>query len=294
MWLQLWFIFAKFFLSIFMSQTDLNGVLLRGAMFILSEDQIVSILSQSGFSMPPNGSAKILDIGAGDGHCTARIQTALKRLDGGSLPHMHVTETSWIMRKRLAKYENFSLVEVPDVKNLTNMDLVTCLNVLDRCADPHLMLTDIHNILSPNGGRAMLALVLPYYHYVESSKYILEYMSIIHSNTSSTPFLQTRPICLCDRCCRIGRTTTRAARSAVIAASTSATTISGGRASRRRRASSSTCCKTRASKWRPGRRPRTCARETFDNPSTGSSISSSWCRRCRGPSSSDHGRSSGK
>lgn len=174
MWLQLWFIFAKFFLSIFMSQTDLNGVLLRGAMFILSEDQIVSILSQSGFSMPPNGSAKILDIGAGDGHCTARIQTALKRLDGGSLPHMHVTETSWIMRKRLAKYENFSLVEVPDVKNLTNMDLVTCLNVLDRCADPHLMLTDIHNILSPNGGRAMLALVLPYYHYVESSKYILE------------------------------------------------------------------------------------------------------------------------
>lgn len=169
LFLQFWFIFAKFFLSLFMTQTDLNGVLLRGSMFILSEDQIVTLLTQSGFQMPVNGSAKILDIGAGDGHCTARIQTALKRLDSGALPHIMVTETSWIMRKRLAKYENFSLVEVPDVKSLQGVDLVSCLNVLDRCADPHQMLADIYNIMSPNG-RAILALVLPYYHYVENSE----------------------------------------------------------------------------------------------------------------------------
>lgn len=150
-----------------MSQTDLNGVLLRGSMFILSEDQISTILTKSGFRLPPNGSAKILDIGAGDGHCTARIQAALK--DGEAVPHVYVTETSWIMRKRLAKYKNFSIVEVPEVKNLSDMDLVSCLNVLDRCSDPHQMLADIHGILSPSG-RAIFALVLPYYHYVESSK----------------------------------------------------------------------------------------------------------------------------
>lgn len=137
-------------------------------MFILSENQIVTMLKKSGFIMPKNGAVQVLDIGAGDGHCTARIQSALKQLDIGTLPHVMVTETSWIMRKRLAKYQNFSIVEVPDVATLQNLDLVACLNVLDRCADPHQMLRDIHNILSPSG-RAIIALVLPYYHYVESN-----------------------------------------------------------------------------------------------------------------------------
>lgn len=108
--LQLWYIVAKFFLSIFMTQTDLNGFLARGSMFILSEDQIGTILNKSGFRLPAHGAANILDIGAGDGHCTARIQNALKQMEGSS-PHILVTETSWIMRKRLAKYDNFSLVE---------------------------------------------------------------------------------------------------------------------------------------------------------------------------------------
>lgn len=167
--LQLWFIFAKFFLSLFFTQTDLNGVLDRGSMFILSEDQIMDMLIKSGFQM--SNVAKVLDIGAGDGHCTQRIQRALSRLhdSGGGLPEVLVTETSWIMRKRLIKYDNFSIVEVNDVSHLRDIKLVSCLNVLDRCADPHQMLTDIHHILS-SSGRAVFALVLPYYHYVESSK----------------------------------------------------------------------------------------------------------------------------
>lgn len=254
MWLQLWFIFAKFWLSIFMNQTDLNGFLSRGSMFILSEDQIVSFLTNSGFSMPSNGAAKILDIGAGDGNCTARIQTALKRLDqSGSLPRVMVTETSWIMRKRLAKYENFSLVEVEDVKGLQDLHLVSCLNVLDRCADPHQMLEDIHNILSPNG-RAILALVLPYYHYVESSKcnpnqtrYTM-YVNLSENLTCTTP-LQIRRTYLFGPCCHTGPTIILGARpAAVIAASTNVSTVSAGRALRRRRESSLTCCTRRASR----------------------------------------------
>lgn len=176
LWLQIWFTFAKFCLSIFLTQTDLNGMLSRGSMFILSEDQLVTILSRSGLRLPANGGAKVLDIGAGDGKCTARVQTALQGIGDGALPHMYVTETSWIMRRRLEKYENFSVIEVPDVKKLSNMDFVSCLNVLDRCGDPHQMLTDIHNILSPTG-RAMFALVLPYSHYVETSKWDNEQMS---------------------------------------------------------------------------------------------------------------------
>lgn len=43
------------------------------------------------------------------------------------------------------------------------------MNVLDRCADPHQILSDIHDILAPDG-RVIIALVLPYSHYVENSK----------------------------------------------------------------------------------------------------------------------------
>lgn len=49
------------------------------------------------------------------------------------------------------------------------MDLICCLNVLDRCSDPFEILAEIHRALSPKG-RAVIALVLPYNHYVETSK----------------------------------------------------------------------------------------------------------------------------
>lgn len=58
---------------------------------------------------------------------------------------------------------------IDKLDEVENIDLVCCLNVLDRCADPHQILEDIHRALSPDG-RAVIALVLPYSHYVETSK----------------------------------------------------------------------------------------------------------------------------
>lgn len=63
---------------------------------------------------------------------------------------------------------SFSVIEKLD--EVDNIDLVCCLNVLDRCADPHQILNEIHRALSPDG-RAVIALVLPYSHYVETSKF---------------------------------------------------------------------------------------------------------------------------
>lgn len=63
----------------------------------------------------------------------------------------------------------FSVIDKLD--EVDNIDLVCCLNVLDRCADPHQILKDIHRALSPEG-RAIIALVLPYSHYVETSEFI--------------------------------------------------------------------------------------------------------------------------
>lgn len=66
--------------------------------------------------------------------------------------------------------KNFLFSSVIDrLKEVENIDLVCCLNVLDRCADPYEILSEIHRTLSPNG-RAIIALVLPYSHYVETSK----------------------------------------------------------------------------------------------------------------------------
>ena len=58
---------------------------------------------------------------------------------------------------------------VDKLKDVSNIHLISCLNVLDRCADPHQILEDIYTALAPNG-RAIIALVLPYSHYVESSQ----------------------------------------------------------------------------------------------------------------------------
>lgn len=46
---QLWYFFAKLFFSLFLSQTDLNGILRRGSMFICSEYQFETLLNNSGF-----------------------------------------------------------------------------------------------------------------------------------------------------------------------------------------------------------------------------------------------------
>lgn len=46
--LQLWHLLAKAILSVFMTQTDVNGLLRRGSMFILSELQFQHLLLRGG------------------------------------------------------------------------------------------------------------------------------------------------------------------------------------------------------------------------------------------------------
>lgn len=46
---QLWHFYARLLFSFFLSQTDLNGILKRGSMFICSENQFTKLLVASGF-----------------------------------------------------------------------------------------------------------------------------------------------------------------------------------------------------------------------------------------------------
>lgn len=49
-WLHLWHDLARMALRFFMTQTDINGFLKRGSMFILSEHQFAQLLQNAGFN----------------------------------------------------------------------------------------------------------------------------------------------------------------------------------------------------------------------------------------------------
>lgn len=105
----------------------------------------------------------MLDIGAGDGKITLRLAQSLLQLNNNITLSVYATETSYIMKDRLRE-KNIEVIN--EIRDVENVHLISCLNVLDRCVDPKALLTDVYQSLHPNG-RALLALVLPYNHYVE-------------------------------------------------------------------------------------------------------------------------------
>lgn len=167
-WIQLWHTLARTILQFFMTQTDINGFLKRGSMFILSDDQFEKLLKAGNFNVDNfitdgHNTVDILDIGAGDGEISVRLIDSVIKLNKNAKVRVFATETSWTMRERLEK-RNFTIID--KITNVQNVPLVACLNVLDRCIDPYELLQDIYNVLAPNG-RVIIALVLPYVHYVE-------------------------------------------------------------------------------------------------------------------------------
>lgn len=166
LWLQIWHIVAKLFLKIFLTQTCCNGLLRRGSMFILSEQQFAQFLTHGGLNFGNETMINMLDVGAGDGNISLRLAQSLFLIKNNIELNAYATETSYIMKDRLREK---GMTVINDIRELSNVHLISCLNVLDRCVDPKGLLSDIHSALHPNG-RAVLALVLPYNHYVERSE----------------------------------------------------------------------------------------------------------------------------
>ncbi|XP_055644666.1 protein-L-histidine N-pros-methyltransferase [Toxorhynchites rutilus septentrionalis] len=184
-WLQLWHLLAKTLLSVFMTQTDINGLLKRGSMFILSELQYQILLLKSGFHESGLDQAlniHVLDIGAGDGEVTMRFVKAITMIFPNIPMKLYATDSSWTMRSRLVE-KQINVLE--DINQLSNVNFISCLNVLDRCIDPHKILQDIYNALAPNG-RLLVALVLPYNHYVEKNSSHMPLRPLMEHWRSST------------------------------------------------------------------------------------------------------------
>jgi 2-polyprenyl-3-methyl-5-hydroxy-6-metoxy-1,4-benzoquinol methylase len=118
---------------------------------------------------------------------TIRLARSLININSNASVNVYATESSYIMKDRLRE-KNFTVIN--DIRELENVHLISCLNVLDRCSEPKALLQDIFHALHPNG-KAILALVIPYNHYVERSKDLLNKL-LIKFNIVFILFLKSR------------------------------------------------------------------------------------------------------
>lgn len=132
-----------------------NGLLGRGQMFVYSSSQFRTLLDINPTQQSPLTS--LLDIGAGDGSVTDRMSKVFKNI--------FVTEMSPTMRWRLSR-KGYTVLDTNDWGN-RSFDVITCLNVLDRCEKPISLLKQIRRHLNPEHGRLIVSLVLPLNQYFE-------------------------------------------------------------------------------------------------------------------------------
>ncbi|XP_056627105.1 methyltransferase-like protein 9 isoform X2 [Triplophysa dalaica] len=139
-----------------MSRTSINGFLGRGSMFVFSKEQFQRLLQIS----PEWKGERMLDLGAGDGGVTEVM--------GAYFNEVYATEVSAPMKWHLQR-KQYSLLGIDEWHRTGfQYDLISCLNLLDRCDEPFKLLSEIKKSLVPGTGRLILAAVLPFQPYVET------------------------------------------------------------------------------------------------------------------------------
>ncbi|VDP42603.1 unnamed protein product [Schistosoma mattheei] len=109
-------------------------------------------------------------LGAGDGNVTLKMAPYFKDI--------FVTEISPVMRWRLSKH-GFTILDVDSWELMnkelntpkvpSHFDVISCLNLLDRCTAPITLLKRISQALKPTTGILILGIVLPLKQYVETT-----------------------------------------------------------------------------------------------------------------------------
>jgi SAM-dependent methyltransferase len=157
-------------LRMFLSVTDTNGLLGRGQMHVLSAEQSRLLLSGCATAHPARPrptQRRLLDVGAGDGTVTNNLAPMFERVT--------TTELSPQMAARL-RGRGFECFETTDLSHAAlglraphteaaaaaagaatdgageddGFDVVSCLNVLDRCDKPLTLLRDLRALLRPS------------------------------------------------------------------------------------------------------------------------------------------------
>ncbi|XP_072312061.1 protein-L-histidine N-pros-methyltransferase isoform X2 [Eucyclogobius newberryi] len=152
---QLYHSFVSSVLSSVVSRTSINGFLSRGSMFVFSSEQFQRLL-RVGLEWRAD---RMLDLGAGDGGVT--------QIMGLHFREVYATEVSPPMKWHLQR-KNYKLLGIDEWHQTGfKYDLISCLNLLDRCDDPLALLRDIRDSLVPKTGRLIVASVVPFQPYVE-------------------------------------------------------------------------------------------------------------------------------
>ncbi|XP_052817997.1 uncharacterized protein LOC128244019 [Mya arenaria] len=151
---QIYHSLAKAFLSWFMETTSINGLLGRGSMFVFSRSHFQQLLGVSADWRASN----LLDLGAGDGKVTEKMASFFSKV--------YVTETSPTMVSRLQE-KQYRVLGIDQWDNGSlQYDVISCLNLLDRCDRPMSILRSMRRVLAP-GGRVIVAVVIPFSPFVE-------------------------------------------------------------------------------------------------------------------------------
>ncbi|KAF4673913.1 Methyltransferase-like protein 9 [Perkinsus chesapeaki] len=137
---------------------DVQALLHRPRLFMLSQAQWDTILARSGILTAGSAPLQCLDIGAGCGDLTSQF---MHLFQGG----VTATEVSKIMCRRLSKL-GIRAVRTMDPTlakvspNLRKFEAVFCLNVLDRCQSPDALIKRIAELVKP-GGTVVVSIPLP-------------------------------------------------------------------------------------------------------------------------------------
>ncbi|CEG40805.1 lariat debranching enzyme b [Plasmopara halstedii] len=157
---SLWESLSSTLLGLFYSLTDVNGILGRGQMFVLSQAQVQRLIQRKPLT---NRSGSLLDIGAGDGNVTTSLASLVEQVT--------TTEVSAPMVANL-NARGYNSIQTCDlehdfVQSRKPFDIISLLNVLDRADKPLTMLRTIRTMLEPQNGIFLLAVVLPFAAFVE-------------------------------------------------------------------------------------------------------------------------------
>ncbi|XP_077290198.1 protein-L-histidine N-pros-methyltransferase [Arctopsyche grandis] len=158
-WTQIWYSLVTNVLSWFMTKTDINGWLGRGSMFVLSLGQLSQLINVAAPRHLRPKMEALVDVGAGDGEVTLRWSPLFQQL--------YATEMSNSMKKLLLS-KGFRILDTENWWNQGDFSVISMLNLLDRCSEPHSMLMTARQALKDDG-LLIIALVLPFRPYVEYS-----------------------------------------------------------------------------------------------------------------------------
>lgn len=139
----------------YLSDFDINGLLGTYPMHVLGTEQWRFLLQQAAPALATSTLPRLLDVGAGSGDVTVQLAPLFEDVVTTELSRAMVFR---LRRRGFACFrQDVAQLGVPDGP----YDVVSCLNVLDRCDHPLTLLANLRAGLKDQG-ILVVALVLPY------------------------------------------------------------------------------------------------------------------------------------